>query len=77
MTTAGVSPWVSVGGLLPFGVTARSTSSGELAPDYVTKIGWPSGSINAGRKESRMDKIEMVCRKGETAVQVIDLFDTS
>ena len=24
-----------------------------------------------------MDKIEMVCRKGETAVQVIDLFGTS
>jgi hypothetical protein len=57
-------------------VAARSTCSGGFAPDYVAKIGWPSGSVDAGRKESRVDKIEMVCRKGETAVQVIDLFGT-
>jgi len=47
---------------------------GGLAPEYVAEIGWPSGSVDAGRKESGVDKIEVVCGKGEGAIQVIDLF---
>jgi hypothetical protein len=44
-----------------------------LAPFDITEIGWPSGSVDAGRKESGVDKIEVVCGKGEWAIQVIDL----
>jgi hypothetical protein len=46
-----------------------------FAPDYVTEIGWPSGSVDTGRKESRVDKIEVVGGKCEAAVQIIDLLD--
>lgn len=38
------------------------------------EIGWPSGSVNAGRKKSGMDKIEMICGKSEATIQVINLF---
>jgi hypothetical protein len=54
--------------------TAKSPCLGGCVPDYVTEIGRPSGSVDAGRKESRVDKIEVVCGKREGAIQVIDLF---
>lgn len=36
-------------------------------------IGRPSRSVDAGRKESGMDKIEIVGGEGERPVQVINL----
>lgn len=47
---------------------------GLFAPDDVADVGWPSAAVNAGRKESRVDKIEVVRRECEWFVQVIDLF---
>lgn len=53
------------------------TLLGIFAPDDVTNVGWPSVTVNAGRKESRVNKIEVVRRECEWSIQVINLHDTS
>lgn len=46
---------------------------GRVVPHYVTDIGWPASPVDAGRKESRVYQVKMVCREGESSVQVVHL----
>ena len=59
------------------GLTAGPKSSvGEgVTPGDVTDVARPSSSVDAGRKQSGMHKIEVVGREGERLIQVVDLFD--
>lgn len=50
-----------------------SASSGVFAPDDIVDVGWPSVAVDAGRKESRVDKVEVVRREREWPVQIINL----
>jgi hypothetical protein len=52
---------------------SHSACSGVSAPDDIADIGWPPAAVDAGRKEARMDKVEVVRRECEPSVQVIDL----
>ena len=44
-----------------------------LVPDDITNIGWPSSTVNAGRKKSRLNKIKVVRRECEVSVQIVNL----
>lgn len=59
------------------GLTAglQSTAGEGVTPGDVTDIGRPSSSVDAGRKQSGMHKVEVVGGEGERPVQVVDLFD--
>lgn len=46
---------------------------GYLAPDDVADIRWPSRSVNAGRKESRVDEVKMIRWESEISIQVVNL----
>ncbi|EDP54655.1 conserved hypothetical protein [Aspergillus fumigatus A1163] len=52
---------------------ANSPGLTESAPSDVCEVGRPPGSVDAGRKETRVNKVEMVGGKGESTVEVIDL----
>jgi hypothetical protein len=45
----------------------------ESAPFDVCEVGRPSGSVDASRKKTRMNEVEMIGGKGESAIEVIDL----
>jgi len=50
-----------------------SACSGVFAPDNVVDVGWPSVAVDAGRKEPRVDKVEVLGREREWPIQVINL----
>lgn len=45
----------------------------KVTPSDVTKIRRPSGFVDTGCDEARVDKVEVIRREGKRSVQIVDL----